>query len=165
MSKNQLHRFELKQVMVVTLLLVFSITSSFGVEPDEILSNNRLEKRAREISSELRCLVCRNENIDSSNADLAKDLRVLVRERLRLGESNDEVLEYVHARYGDFILLKPKFSGTAIVLWLIAPLSFIFGILLIFLMFFRKQKNNSHDNLTDSLSKHEENIIEKLLRD
>ena len=160
-----MHRYELKQVVVLTFLLVFSVTSLFGVEPDEILSDSGLEKRAREISSELRCLVCRNENIDSSDADLAKDLRVLVRERLSLGESNNEVLKYVHARYGDFILLKPKFSGITIVLWLIAPLSFIFGMLLIFLLFFRKPKNNLHDNLTKSLSKHEEKIIEKLLRD
>ena len=106
--------------MLLTFFFALSLTSSFGVEPDEILSDSELEKRAREISSELRCLVCRNENIDSSDADLAKDLRVLVRERLSLGESNNEVLGYVHARYGDFILLKPKFSGITIVLWLIA---------------------------------------------
>ena len=109
----------------------------FGVEPDEILSDPALEIRARKISLELRCLVCRNENIDSSNAELARDLRVVVRERLVLGDTDDDVLNYVHARYGDFVLLRPKFLGWSIVLWMIGPLSFIIGLILLYFGMFR----------------------------
>ena len=109
----------------------------FGVEPDEILSDPALEIRARKISLELRCLVCRNENIDSSNAELARDLRVVVRERLVLGDTDDDVLNYVHARYGDFVLLRPKFLGWSIILWMIGPLSFIIGLILLYFGMFR----------------------------
>ena len=164
MLTNQLDRIELKQIFLLIFLLFFSVSSSFGINPDETLSNSELEQRAREISSELRCLVCRNENIDSSDAELAKDFRALVRERLSKGDTNKEVIEYVHARYGDFILLKPKFSGVTIILWLVAPFSFVFGSLLIFMMFFRKQKISSQNISMDSLSKDEEKKLKKLLQ-
>jgi cytochrome c-type biogenesis protein CcmH len=91
------------------------------VQPDERLADPALEARAREISTELRCLVCQNQSIDDSNAPLARDLRILVRERLEAGDTNDEVRDYLVARYGDFILLKPPFRADTLLLWL-APL-------------------------------------------
>ncbi len=136
----------------------------FGVEPDEILSDAGLEKRARLISSELRCLVCRNENIDSSDAELARDLRILVRERLILGESNEEVINYVHARYGDFVLLRPRFSGHTIILWLVAPFSFLIGLILIYLLLFRKRQKPQEFSL-DPLSNYEKKVINEILDD
>jgi cytochrome c-type biogenesis protein CcmH len=89
----------------------------FAVQPDEILSDPALESRARHLSRELRCMVCQNESIDESNAPLAKDLRVLVRERLVAGDSDGQVIEYLVARYGDFVLLRPRFSAQNAVLW------------------------------------------------
>ncbi len=108
-----------------------------GVEPDEILEDENLEIRARLISKELRCLVCQNENIDSSNAELARDLRLLVRERLVLGDSDEAVIDYIVKRYGEFVLLTPKFSGKSLVLWLIGPLV-LFGSIFFLLMTHRK---------------------------
>ena len=136
----------------------------FGVEPDEMLPDAGLEKRARVISSELRCLVCRNENIDSSDAELASDLRILVRERLMLGDSNEEVINYVQARYGDFVLLRPKFSGLTIILWLVAPFSFLMGLILIYLLLFRKQQK-PEDFHIDPLSNYEKKVINEILDD
>jgi len=127
----------LKQFLLSICFLFCTTVFAFGVEPDEILSDPALEIRARKISLELRCLVCRNENIDSSNAELARDLRVVVRERLVLGDTDDDVLNYVHARYGDFVLLRPKFLGWSIILWMIGPLSFIIGLILLYFGMFR----------------------------
>jgi len=89
-----------------------------AVNPDEILADPVLEGRAREISKGLRCLVCQNQSIDDSDAGLAKDLRVLVRERLTAGDNDDQVVEFVVARYGDFVLLKPPFMASTLALWL-----------------------------------------------
>ena len=127
----------MKQFLLSICFLFCTTVFAFGVEPDEILSDPALEIRARKISLELRCLVCRNENIDSSNAELARDLRVVVRERLVLGDTDDDVLNYVHARYGDFVLLRPKFLGWSIILWMIGPLSFIIGLILLYFGMFR----------------------------
>ena len=127
----------MKQFLLSICFLFCTTVVAFGVEPDEILSDPALEIRARKISLELRCLVCRNENIDSSNAELARDLRVVVRERLVLGDTDDDVLNYVHARYGDFVLLRPKFLGWSIILWMIGPLSFIIGLILLYFGMFR----------------------------
>ena len=127
----------MKHFLLSICFLFCTVFVAYGVEPDEILSNPALEMRARKISLELRCLVCRNENIDSSNAELARDLRVVVRERLVLGDTDDDVLNYVHARYGDFVLLRPKFLGWSIVLWMIGPLSFIIGLILLYFGMFR----------------------------
>ena len=89
-----------------------------AVEPDELLSDPALEKRARALSAELRCLVCQNQSIDDSNAPLAKDLRLLVRERLKQGDSDSDVRSYVVARYGEFVLLRPPLGASTILLWL-----------------------------------------------
>ena len=107
----------------VTLILVLALAlPAFAVEPDEILDDPVLESRARDISKGLRCLVCRNENIDDSNAQLARDLRLLVRERLVAGDSDTEVVDFIVARYGEYVLLKPRSDGINMVLWLAGPL-------------------------------------------
>src|SRR5215203_271246 len=99
-------------------LLITLAPSAFAVQPDEILKDSALERRARYISSDLRCLVCQNQSIDESDAPLAKDLRVLVRERLRAGDSDDQVQSFVVQRYGEFVLLKPTFGLHTALLWL-----------------------------------------------
>ena len=114
-------------IRIVLIVLLFA-TPIFAVEPDEILADAGLESRAREISKELRCLVCRNENIDSSNAGIAKDLRVLVRERLVAGDDDEQVIDYVVDRYGEYVLLKPRFSFKNAIPWLAGPILFILGL-------------------------------------
>ena len=107
-------------------VVVFSALASVpvpaqAVQPDEGLSDPELEGRARDLSKALRCLVCRNENIDESNADLARDLRILVRERLVAGDSNDEVIDFVVDRYGEYVLLRPTTNGANWLLWAAGP--------------------------------------------
>jgi cytochrome c-type biogenesis protein CcmH len=108
--------------MVAALLLsVAALSPAFAVQPGEVLKDPALERRARDISAGLRCLVCQNQSIDDSDAPLAKDLRVLVRERLQAGDSDDEVETFVVQRYGEFVLLKPTFGSHTALLW-IGPL-------------------------------------------
>lgn len=99
-----------------------------AVQPDEILKDATLEHRARDISAGLRCLVCQNQSIDDSDAPLAKDLRLLVRERLTAGDTNEQVVDYVVARYGEFVLLKPPFNSTTLLLWISPLVVLLFGI-------------------------------------
>lgn len=110
-------------MVVVSLLVSFAGAWPAGaVEPDEILPDPKLEARARALSIDLRCLVCQNQSIDDSNAPLARDLRLLVRERLKAGDSDAAVMTYVVARYGDFVLLRPPLKWNTLILWLAAPL-------------------------------------------
>ena len=111
---------------------------AWAVQPDEILSDPALEARARSLSQELRCLVCRNENIDESHAQLARDLRVLVRERLQEGDSDTEALAFITARYGEYVLLMPRATGANWVLYLAGPLMLIIGAGLAFLFVRRR---------------------------
>jgi len=101
----------------IILLLALLSLPAFAVEPDERLSDPALETRAREVSKALRCVVCQNETIDDSSAELAKDMRILVRERITKGDSNEQVLAYMVQRYGDFVLLKPRMTAETIALW------------------------------------------------
>jgi cytochrome c-type biogenesis protein CcmH len=100
--------------------------SAWAIQPDEMLSNPKLEARARAIGKELRCLVCQNESIDDSNADLAHDLRVLVRQRITAGDSDAQVKQYIVARYGNYVLLKPPFDAETYLLWF-GPLVLLLG--------------------------------------
>ena len=150
-----------KYWLIFFLLYLGTPISSFSVEPDEILADATLENRARVISKDLRCLVCQNENIDSSSADLARDLRLLVRERLVAGDSNEEVISYVVQRYGDFALLKPRFSGNSVILWSIGPLVLICSILFLIKAYVGKKKTRRNEDL--QLTKKEEEEIEKYL--
>jgi cytochrome c-type biogenesis protein CcmH len=99
------------------LILISLMLPAHAVRPDEMLADPKLEARARDISKDLRCLVCRNQSIDDSEADLAHDLRVLVRDRLKAGDSDRQVVDYIVSRYGDFVLLKPPFEASTWLLW------------------------------------------------
>jgi len=110
------------------LVLCLIATPVFSVQPEEVLDDPVLEERARELSKELRCLICRNENIDSSNADIAKDLRLLVRERLVAGDTDDEAMAFIVDRYGEYVLLKPPFSAKNAVLYLAGPFLLLLGL-------------------------------------
>jgi cytochrome c-type biogenesis protein CcmH len=126
-------------VLLALMVAVPAPNPAFAVQPDEVLADPALEARAREISKELRCLVCQNESIDDSNAELARDLRLLVRERLMAGDSDDEVLDYLVQRYGEFVLLKPRFSAANAMLWLAGPLVFMAGLAVV-LVSLRRRK-------------------------
>jgi cytochrome c-type biogenesis protein CcmH len=110
-------------------LLFTAITSgsSLAVQPDEMLKDQNLEARARELSRELRCMVCQNQSIDDSEAPLARDLRLLVRERLTKGDTDQQVLDFLVARYGEFVLLKPPLESRTIILWTLPPLALLAG--------------------------------------
>lgn len=119
----------LRHLLLATLLACVTLAGpALAVQPDEVLDDPVLEERARGISAGLRCLVCRNESIDESNADLARDLRLLVRERLVEGDTDDETIAYVVARYGEYVLLRPTFDGSTIALWLAGPLLLLAGL-------------------------------------
>jgi cytochrome c-type biogenesis protein CcmH len=111
------------------LLMLAATMPAHAVQPDEMLSDPALEARARELSRELRCMVCQNQSIDDSEAPLARDLRLLVRERLKAGDSDRQVLDFLTARYGDFVLLKPRFGWDTAVLWLGPGVVLLFGVL------------------------------------
>jgi cytochrome c-type biogenesis protein CcmH len=110
----------LRRLLVVLALAVAALSATpmaLAVQPDEILSDPALEKRARALSQNVRCMVCQNQSIDDSDAPLARDLRLLVRERLKAGDSNSQVLDFLVARYGEFVLLKPRFAWHTALLW------------------------------------------------
>ncbi len=126
------------RALLIGLLLALS-APAMAVNPDEILPNPALEARARTISMELRCLVCQNQSIDDSDADLARDLRILVRERLTAGDSDDQVRQYLVDRYGEFVLLRPVLGLHTLVLWAAAPLLLLVGFVAIVLAARRRQ--------------------------
>ncbi len=114
--------------LALVLPLVLPLAGQAAVQPDEMLKDPKLEARARTISEGLRCLVCRNESIDDSDAALAHDLRVLVRKRLVAGDSNQEVVQYIVNRYGEYVLLKPRMNGANLILWGAAPAMLLAGL-------------------------------------
>jgi len=103
--------------LLIAALFLLSAFPAFAVNPDEVLADPALEARARALSAELRCMVCQNQSIDDSNAELARDLRLLVRERLKNGDSDEAVIDYVVSRYGEFVLLNPRVRGETLLLW------------------------------------------------
>jgi cytochrome c-type biogenesis protein CcmH len=116
------------------LLLLFSATHAVAVQPDEVLKDPAQEARARELSKQLRCMVCQNQSIDDSDAPLARDLRILVRERLQAGDSNSQVLDFLVQRYGEFVLLRPRLHWRTALLWLTPPLLLLAGGVVLFLI-------------------------------
>ena len=117
--------------LVVAIAILTMSSISLAVEPDEMLQDPAQEARAREIGRELRCLVCQNQSIDDSAAPLARDLRILVRQRIEAGDSDDQTIQFVVSRYGDFVRLKPPFNAATWALWLGAPALLIAGIVAI----------------------------------
>ena len=126
-------------IFVTILFLQLISNSSYSIEPDEILKNNKQELRARNISKNIRCMVCQNQSIDDSNSPLAKDLRVLIRNQILEGKKDEEIYKYLTNRYGDFILLKPPFKLITVALWL---LPFIFFMLGVWIVFRHNKKSN-----------------------
>jgi len=126
--------------LIAALLVPLWAAPALAVTPDEVLSDPVLEGRARDISAELRCMVCQNQSIDDSDAPLAKDLRVLVRERLVAGDSDEAVLDFIVARYGEYVLLRPVVGGHTLVLWFGAPALFLLGAIGIGTMVLRRRK-------------------------
>ncbi len=143
--------------LLLTLMLV---TPAIAVEPDEILADPVMESRARDISKGLRCLVCRNENIDDSNAELARDLRLLVRERLVAGDSDQEVEDFVVDRYGEYVLLKPVLSLSNAMLWFAGPVLLIIGGW-ISVVFIRRRSTGA---VVEGLSNEEQAKLDALLK-
>ncbi|ODA66823.1 Cytochrome c-type biogenesis protein CcmH precursor [Methyloligella halotolerans] len=136
-SRANLRRFALS-LAVALLVGLNGVAPALAVQPDEVLSDPALEQRARDISANLRCLVCQNQSIDDSNAPLAKDLRVLVREQLKAGKSDEEIMDYVVARYGEFVLLTPVWAPHTLLLWLATPILLIVGLIIVVMLFRRR---------------------------
>ena len=150
-------------IRIVLLVLALLASPAFAVEPDEVLSDPALEERARAISANVRCVVCQNEPIDSSNAGVARDLRVLIRERLVAGDTDQEIYDFLVLRYGDFVLFKPPFKPSTYVLWLgPAAILLIAGIAVATSLARRPRKPASKDT---HLSAEEENDLAKLMEE
>mgnify|MGYP000120430603 CR=1 FL=1 len=147
--------------LVLCLLLISPVRA---VQPDEVLADPALETRARELSKDLRCLVCRNESIDESNADLARDLRLLVRERLVAGDSDREAIDFIVDRYGEFVLLKPTTQGANWLLWASGPLMLLVALLLAF-AYLRKRSEPDRTRAGEGLSATEEARLQEILKD
>ena len=131
----------IKKTFIIFLsicLIQFFSSNSYAVEPNEILENQKQEFRARNISKNIRCMVCQNQSIDESNAPLAKDLRILIRNKIKDGKKDEEIYKFLTDRYGDFILLKPPFKLNTLALWL---LPFVFVLIGIFIVFFHNKKS------------------------
>jgi len=124
----------MKTFLFAFLLAIFLPVAAFAVQPDEVMADPVLEARARSISQQLRCLVCQGEDIDESAAGLARDLRLLVRERLVKGDSDEQVLEFVRGRYGDYVLMKPPLAPRTWLLWLTPVLVLLAGFLAVLRM-------------------------------
>lgn len=125
-------------------------TPTLAVQPDEILDDPALEERARDLSKNLRCLVCRNESIDESNAELARDLRLLVRERLVSGDSDDEAIDFIVARYGEYVLLAPRASGSTLILWVAGPAMLLAALTIAVLYIRRRRPQTAPETLSDA---------------
>lgn len=147
-------------LLAVVLVLALSFGSAFAVDPEEQLKDPKLELRAREISAGLRCLVCQNQSIDDSDAPLAHDLRLIVRQQLQKGASNRQVVEYIVARYGEFVLLKPRLHLNTLLLWL-APFLLVGGGVVLAARIVRRRPQE--DETPPPLSADEKKELESIL--
>ena len=135
----------LLSIVIIFVMIQFISKNSYSVEPEEFLQNSKQEMRARNISKNIRCLVCQNQSIDDSSAPLAKDLRALIRIKVQENDSDEEIYKFLTDRYGDFILLKPPFKISTFLLWSLPFVFFIIGIFILFLHN-KKSKKFSCDN-------------------
>lgn len=155
-------------LMMVLALALPSLAHAF--EPDEVLADPALEARAREVGKELRCVVCQNQSIDDSNAELARDMRILVRERILAGDTNQDVIDYMVDRYGDYVLLDPPFKGETLVLWVGPGVIAALGLIWLVLLFRRRTTKGGEEEVVtgvsaDPLSDDERRRLEELLKD
>jgi cytochrome c-type biogenesis protein CcmH len=146
------------------IVLVMIGPPAYAVQPDEIMPDAAKELRARNLSRELRCMVCQNQSIDDSEAPLARDLRLLVRERIAAGDSDQQVLDFLVARYGEFVLLKPRLEPRTWLLWLLTPLAFAGGGLALWFQGRRHSRSAAgEDNSTAKLTAEEQARLEQLI--
>lgn len=154
----------LRRMIGVFVLLSLLAAPAFAVQPDEVLSDPALEERARELSAQMRCLVCQNQSIDDSDAPLAKDLRVLIRDRLVAGDSNQQVVDYLVSRYGEFVLLKPRLTIKTLALWAGPFLILLLGAFIVW----RQRRNMGASPIAEvetGLSPEERRKLESILKD
>jgi cytochrome c-type biogenesis protein CcmH len=151
-------------ISVLVLTVVFTAPPAHAVQPDEIMSDPAKESRARDLSRELRCMVCQNQSIDDSEAPLARDLRLLVRERIAAGDSDAQVMDFLVARYGEFVLLKPRLKSHTLLLWLLPPFALVGGGLALWAHGRRRAKSAAADDeMLSKLSADEEARLERLI--
>ena len=146
------------------MALMAGCPAAYAVQPDEIMSDPAKESRARDLSRDLRCMVCQNQSIDDSEAPLARDIRLLVRERIAAGDSNAEVIDFLVARYGEFVLLKPRINPHTLLLWLVPPLALFGGGLALWI--YGRRRGQSADLAGESastLTADEEARLERLM--
>ncbi len=162
------HSFLNRKIITFFIFVALSLTTfysspTFAVEPSEVLADTALEARARDISKGFRCVVCQNQSIDDSNAGLARDMRLLVRERLVVGDTNAEVTDYIVSRYGSYVLLKPPLNKSTYALWYGPLLILALGFLILLVFFHRRQ--SSSVLTTEGLNDEEQRRIKALLED
>jgi len=161
----------IRLLLVVLALALFVPLGAHAVEPNEILKDPALEARARVVGKQLRCVVCQNQSIDDSHAELAGDMRVLVRERITAGDSNAQVIDYMVDRYGDYVLLDPPFNAATLVLWIGPEVIAGLGLLGLVLMFRRRKTTDGKSELVSPgqqaapLSDDERRRLDELLKD
>jgi cytochrome c-type biogenesis protein CcmH len=153
-----------RMMLTIVALMLLAVPAVHAVQPDEIMGDPAKEARARDLSRELRCMVCQNQSIDDSDAPLARDLRLLVRERIAAGDSNSQVLDFLVARYGEFVLLKPRFEKQTMLLWLLAPVLLIAGGLALWMQIRRRAKSGA-DLPAPPLTADEEARVAALMSD
>jgi len=153
-----------RAAIILALAAAIFASPAHAVQPDEILPDPAKESRARELSKELRCMVCQNQSIDDSDAPLARDLRLLVRERISAGDTNSQVIDFLVARYGEFVLLKPRFNPQTMLLWLLPPLALMGGGIALWVYSRRRSGEGGPGRETlMGLTAEEEARLEKLL--
>jgi cytochrome c-type biogenesis protein CcmH len=155
----------LKQILagVFAIAVMMGASAAYAVQPDEIMSDPVKEARARDLSRELRCMVCQNQSIDDSEAPLARDLRLLVRERIAAGDSDAQVIDFLVARYGEFVLLKPRLEPHTLLLWLLPPLALAGGGLALWMQSRRRSGSAAAEGV--SLTPDEEARLAALISD
>ena len=146
------------------MLMLALSTPALAVNPDEVLSDPALEERARQLSRGLRCVVCQNQSIDDSDADLARDMRLLVRERLTAGDTDDEVRDYLVARYGAFVLLRPEFGAHTLALWAAPALFVVAGGVVLWRRRRASARDSNASGESETLSEEEERELARLTR-
>jgi cytochrome c-type biogenesis protein CcmH len=150
-------------LLAMAILAVVGLSSARAVLPDEVMPDPAKEARARHLSQELRCMVCQNQSIDDSEAPLARDLRLLVRERIASGDSDAQVIDFLVARYGEFVLLKPRFERRTLLLWLVPPVVLFGGGVVLWLQARRRKSTRSGVPASDALTSEEQARLKLLM--